>query len=199
MSATALNLNEKSFRERKIVKELLNGVITLMSPPRPQAPHVESSGGIFGEIRQYLKRKTCKVFSEIDVFLTEKDNFVPDISIVCDLNKIKKNGIHGAPDMVVEILSQSTSKKDRGYKKDVYEASGVKEYWIVDPLNRFIDVFLSKDGKFVLDETYVHYREEDFADLTDDERKDHKTEIKVSIFDDLVITLEDIFGDLMEF
>lgn len=65
-----------------------------------------------------------------------------------NLHKIKKDGLHGAPDLVIEILSPSTAKYDKNQKKVVYERHGVKEYWIVDPETKEVQGFFLKDGAF---------------------------------------------------
>ena len=96
--------------------------------------------------------------------------------------------------MVVEILSRSTRKIDLTVKKDSYEKNGVKEYWIVDPLMKAVDVYLLRDGKYFLDESYVLFDDEEFEQLTDEEKADVKTEIKLSIFPDCVVKLADIFS-----
>ena len=102
--------------------------------------------------------------------------------IVCDPNIRKKDGIHGAPDLVVEVLSPSTAHNDRFRKKEIYAKAGVKEYWIVDPLNCIIEVYLNQNSDLVLDRLYN----------TDD------TEIKVSVCDNLIVKLDDIFDYIDE-
>ena len=95
--------------------------------------------------------KTCKAFNDgPDVYLTEEDRVIPDAMIICNKDIIKPNGIHGTPDLIAEVLSPSTAKKDRGYKKDLYERSGVKEYWIVAPTMRSIEAYLLTDGPFAI-------------------------------------------------
>ena len=130
----------------------------------------------------------------MDVYLTENDRVIPDAMIVCNKNNIRLDGIHGAPDLVVEVLSPGTAKNDKGYKKDLYEKSGVKEYWIIDPVPRSIEVYLLTDGKFALDEVYALYPEG--LSVTEKEREESKKEIQVSLYNDFCISLEEIFGDL---
>lgn len=135
-------------------EEKLNGQIILMSP-RPSVNHNRVAGNIYHIFRNYLEGKTCKAFTDgVDVFLTEKDNVIPDAMIVCNKDIIKPDGIHGAPDLVAEVLSPSTAKNDRGYKKDLYGAAGVKEYWIIDPAMQSIEAYLLSDGRYVLDGFY---------------------------------------------
>ena len=76
-----------------------------------------------------MKGRACIPFGDgVLVHLTDEDKFVPDVMVVCDRNKIKPDGVYGAPDLVVEVLSPSTVKNDKGYKKSIYESSGIPEY-----------------------------------------------------------------------
>jgi Uma2 family endonuclease len=92
----------------------------------------------------------------VDVYFDEKNRFIPDIIFISNdnLHIIKPKRIEGTPDLVVEILSPSTSKNDRQGKKSVYERFGVKEYWIVDSHHYTIEQFLQRDGKFELYHIY---------------------------------------------
>ncbi len=174
-------------------EELLNGKIYMMSSPTIN--HSQIASNIYYAFRSYLKGKTCRAFNDgVDVYLTENDRVIPDAMIVCNKNNIKLDGIHGAPDLVVEVLSPGTAKNDKGYKKDLYEKSGVKEYWIIDPVPRSIEVYLLTDGKFALDEVYALYPEG--LSVTDKEREETKKEIQVSLYNDFCISLEEIFRDL---
>ena len=174
-------------------EELLNGKIYMMSSPTVN--HSQIASNIYYAFRSYLKGKTCRAFNDgVDVYLTEKDRVIPDAMIVCNKNNIKLDGIHGAPDLVVEVLSPGTAKNDKGYKKDLYEKSGVKEYWIIDPVPRSIEVYLLTDGKFALDEVYALYPEG--LSVTEKEREETKKEIQVSLYNDFCISLEEIFKDL---
>lgn len=175
-------------------EELLNGKIYMMSSPTVN--HSQIASNIYYAFRSYLKGKTCRAFNDgVDVYLTEKDRVIPDAMIVCNKNNIKLDGIHGAPDLVVEVLSPGTSKNDKGYKKDLYEKSGVKEYWLIDPMLHSIEVYLLTNGKFALDEVYALYP--DGLSVTDKEREETKKEIHVSLYNDFCISLEEIFKDLL--
>ncbi|MCL2774734.1 MAG: Uma2 family endonuclease [Oscillospiraceae bacterium] len=159
--------------------------------------------------KNFLKGRKWRVFNE-NVNVTFKRNFreyMPDVKIVCDPNKIKKDGIHGAPDLIVEVLSPNTQKNDRGYKFDLYEQNGVKEYWIVDIGNKNVEVYLLKDNKFELDNIYHHFSDEDIKEIEEfeienDEVKAEKEMIKVktmktSLFgDDLIINIADVFENI---
>ncbi len=86
-----------------------------------------------------------------DVFFDKKNAFQPDILFLSKerLNLIKGNGLHGAPDLIIEILSPSTAKYDLEEKKDVYERYGVKEYWIVDPSTKSATGYFLENGVFI--------------------------------------------------
>ena len=128
---------------------------------------------------------------EIDVYLSEKEHYRPDLMVVCDLDKISDGKrIYGAPDLVVEVLSKSTMYNDLGPKKLAYEQYGVKEYWIVDPWSKRIEVFQLIDGKFVFKGSYMEFIEDDY----DYEKLSPSiSQIKVSIFDNLVVEVKDVF------
>ena len=102
----------------------------------------------------------------------------PDLVVICDLTKIKERGCFGAPDWVVEILSPHTTKKDLQDKFDLYEESGVLEYWIVEPRNQTVEVFQLDDGKYRRIRTYT--------------RED---QVSPQLFPDLVIDLDTVFDN----
>ncbi|HAA13873.1 MAG TPA: Uma2 family endonuclease [Cytophagales bacterium] len=121
--------------------ELIHGVAYNMTPA-PNTRHQRISGNLYLAIASFLKGNSCDVFSApFDVRLPQKgqtaeetDTVVqPDISVFCDPSKLDGKGGIGAPDWVIEILSPSTAKKDLNLKTLLYQAHGVKEYWIVDP------------------------------------------------------------------
>jgi Uma2 family endonuclease len=190
-------MNTNLAYQEEIWEELIDGKIVAMSP-RPAVNHTRVSGMIYYIFQSYLKGKRCIPFPDgIDLYLTEKDHFIPDMMIVCDRSKIKTNGIYGAPDLVVEVLSPSTAKNDRGYKKDAYAAAGVKEYWIVDTANKLVEQYLLEDKQYVLHEIYVVYSEDMLEKMNNEERAAIVKEFKCSLYDDLLISLEDIFADML--
>ena len=175
-------------------EELIAGKIVAMSPA--STGHTYVSGNIYRIFGNYLQGKNCVAFGDgLLVRLSGTDKFVPDVMVVCNRDKIKRTYINGAPDLVVEVLSPSTAKKDRGYKKAAYESSGVPEYWIVKPADKSIEVYLLEDGRYTLDNVYTRYPDEDLAEMTDEEKAAVITEFKCHLYDDLVIRLDDIFGD----
>ena len=166
--------------------------------PAANTIHNAIGGRLYMFIGTYLDAKDlgyCFTDS-VDIHFPNGSLFQPDFSIVLKENKqiIKWGGdIYGVPDMVVEILSKSTRNKDLGIKKDTYEAQGVREYWIIDPWSKSIDVYLLRDGKYFLDDVYVVFDENDMALLTEEEKAAIKYEVPVSILDGLKIRLDYIF------
>ncbi|MBQ9487031.1 MAG: Uma2 family endonuclease [Selenomonadaceae bacterium] len=142
--------------------------------------------------------KNGYVFTDnVDVYLPDGNLFRPDLTVVTKetagiINW--KKAIFGVPDMVVEVLSPSTRVRDLTVKKDAYESNGVKEYWIVDPYMKSVDVYILQDGKYKLDGSYTKFSDYDWKNLSDEEKAAAKFEIKVSIFDDLVVKIDDIFS-----
>jgi Uma2 family endonuclease len=146
-------------------RELVDGLIKLMSAPRPR--HQAVSCDMAGEFRNIIKRHKgkCRVYpAPFDVRLPVNGERAhneiytvvqPDLCIICDRQKIDRLGCCGAPDFIAEILSQSTSVYDSTTKLHLYERSGVREYWIVAP-DEFVDVYLLQDdGKYAEPVRYV--------------------------------------------
>ena len=133
--------------------ELIDGIPYNMTPA-PNTFHQEILGELFRNFLPYFKGKPCKVyFAPFDILLSDLKNpdddivnvVQPDLSVICDQNKIDKRGCLGAPDMIIEILSPSTTKNDLSAKYILYEKFGVKEYWIVYPGNKVIHAYQLDD------------------------------------------------------
>ena len=146
------------FQERL---ELIKGKIFKMSPA-PRRVHQETSAYIFTSFYNYLQNKNCKAYSApFDVRLPKpnvKDIYTvvqPDICVVCDPSKLDDAGCIGAPDLIVEILSESTAKKDKTNKFELYQECGVKEYWIVSPTDQYIELFVLEEGKYAREGVYT--------------------------------------------
>ena len=138
--------------------EIIVGQIYDMTPA-PGTAHQEVSANLMYEFCGFFKDKSCRVFAApFDVRLAEKkesrnncSNVVqPDISIICDPKKIDEKGCVGAPDLVVEILSASTASKDQVKKRRLYERHGVKEYWLIHPIERYAHIYTLKSGTYEL-------------------------------------------------
>ena len=140
--------------------ELIDGVPYMMSAPTRM--HQEILGNLHLLFGNFLKGKSCKVYlTPFDVRLnadTSDDTVVqPDLVIVCDHSKLDDAGCKGAPDMVVEILSPSTSHKDRNIKFNTYLRSGIKEYWTIDPDAKSLAAHILKDNNYI---THAYTQEE---------------------------------------
>lgn len=144
-----------TFEERL---EIIKGKIFPMSAPA--RIHQRISSNLFGEIYLYLRDKKCEVYSApFDVRLTplKRNNsdkvhtiVQPDICVICDLDKLDDKGCVGAPDLMIEILSPGNTRKEMREKYEVYEENGVKEYWLVEPQDKCVFVYvLNEAGKYI--------------------------------------------------
>ena len=145
--------------------ELIKGKV-LRPMSAPTSRHQQYSTNLAAEIRFFLKGKPCRVYAApFDVRLTtggangdQQINTVvqPDICVVCDLAKIDVRGCVGAPDWIIEILSPGNAGHDTKTKFDLYEESGVREYWIVYPGIRSVVVYvLDAQGEYQLTAEYA--------------------------------------------
>ena len=167
--------------------ELIDGKIYFMAAPSEK--HQKLLGRLSNRFGNYLHGKSCDYYFapfdvRIDLDLGKDSAVQPDLVVVCDDEKLTEQGLDGSPDLVIEILSKSTARRDRVIKFNKYLDAGVKEYWIVDPNREDVVVNLLKSGRYVA-RTYVK------GDV-----------IKVSILDDLYINVTDLFegykGDEIE-
>lgn len=151
--ADYLNWN---FKERI---ELIMGKIFKMSPA-PAMKHQRIASRMASQMYDSFKNKPCEVFfAPFDVRLTVKDKKTnqdiqtvvqPDICVICDEFKLDKRGCLGSPDLVIEILSPGNSKKEMKQKFQVYESSGVREYWLVEPKDCCVFIYtLNEEGKYI--------------------------------------------------
>ena len=143
--------------------ELIRGKIFKMSAA-PKSYHQEISANLHLVLGNFLKDKSCKTYyAPFDVVLPIKHKtknksttvVQPDICVICDLSKIDEAGCFGAPDFIVEIISKSTSKKDMNDKFNVYQEAGVKEYWIIFPIEEIINCYVLDNGVFRLKKAYT--------------------------------------------
>lgn len=181
---TQYTFNDLLGWEENELFEIINGELFLMATP--STTHQMISGEIFRQIANYLAGKKCKVISApFSVRLFEQDDDTPenvdtvvepDISIICDMDKLDTHGCKGAPDMVVEILSPSSLRHDRLVKLNLYQKAKVREYWIIDPENKAVQVFLH-DGDFL--RIFEEYEAKDVA--------------KVNVLDGCFIELNKVF------
>lgn len=124
--------------------ELIDGRIYDMAPPNTRHQMLVSELNI--TIGNYIRSHggNCRIFpAPFAVFLNEDNrNYVePDISVICNKDKLNDKGCNGAPDWIIEIVSPSTEHIDYGVKLFKYRSAGVREYWIVNPGTRIVNVF----------------------------------------------------------
>jgi Uma2 family endonuclease len=124
--------------------------------PSPTVKHQKLVANLYQALYQTCHDSGVILFAPIDVYLNEENIFQPDLVFISNENEqiIKESRIEGAPDLVAEILSPSTSKNDKIRKKAQYERFGVKEYWIADPIHFIIDQFVLDHGQFRLQATF---------------------------------------------
>ena len=132
--------------------ELINGELEMS--PALSFFHQMSNSNFENQLINYVKKNKLGwvVYAPTDVILDDNNTIQPDILFISKKNrfKIQTDGVHGAPDLVVEIISPSSIERDREIKKDLYEKFGVKEYWLVDIDEKTVEVFDNVDGKFDL-------------------------------------------------
>lgn len=137
--------------------ELIKGKVFKLAAA-PRTTHQRISGKVFNTFYNYLKGKSCEVFSApFDVRLpvrSIKDRDIdtvvqPDICVICDPSKLDDMGCIGAPDLIVEILSPGNNRKELHDKYEVYEESGVREYWVIQPVERTLLIYTLKKGKYI--------------------------------------------------
>lgn len=174
------------------MRELLNGIAYAFSAPFRE--HAGITMELAGKAWSYIKQRKgkCKIYhAPFDVRLplngaTADDKIYnvvqPDICVVCDPSKLDERGCLGAPDLIVEVISPSTGKRDLNEKFDLYEAAGVKEYWVVYPKDKAITVFLLREnGEYDDGKTYQVIEE--------------TTKISVHTLKGLIIDLNELFEE----
>ena len=140
------------FQERV---ELIKGFILKMSPA-PNRFHQTVSKNVSFKIYSFFEKQLCNVFvAPFDVRLPikskKKDSTVvqPDLCIICDESKLDEQGCNGAPDLIVEIISPNNRKHDLDTKFKLYEEAGVLEYWIIEPIDKFVLVYTLINGQYI--------------------------------------------------
>ncbi|GAB4031284.1 Uma2 family endonuclease [Spirosoma jeollabukense] len=164
--------------------ELIKGKIYRMSPA-PKRKHQDASVNLEFALLKYFEDKSCKVYdAPFDVRLPVRNErkpdqlhtvVQPDICVICDLSKLDDDGCLGAPDWIIEIISPRTAKNDFNEKFNLYQESGVREYWIVQPKEKAVNVYVLEDGEYALVDVY------------------ESGEIPSGIFPDLLVSHDRIF------
>ncbi|MBO0939042.1 Uma2 family endonuclease [Fibrella sp. HMF5335] len=167
--------------------ELLRGKLFEMSPA-PSVRHQRIVGMIHGNLFTYFTGEPYQLFiAPFDVRLynrkksikASKDIYTvvqPDLCVICDSTKLDEQGCNGAPDIVVEVLSPGNTKREMNQKFDLYQEAGVQEYWLVEPADEVVFVYvLNEHGQYI-----------GLRPMTET--------LTSSLFPDLIIDLEKLFG-----
>ena len=165
--------------------ELIDGNVYMMTPsPSPSSTHQKISVELLRQLANYLQGKICEVYAApFDVRLNadaEDDTVVqPDITVICDPSKIDERGCKGVPDMIIEILSPSTTQRDQVVKLNRYLKAGVREYWIVSPEARSVHIHLLTNEQYVI------------------QAYDETANVPVNILEDCQINLAKVFPPIL--
>ncbi|GAB2581919.1 Uma2 family endonuclease [Spirosoma areae] len=165
--------------------ELIKGKLYRMSPA-PRRAHQLAVSHLLVDISLHFSDKRCEIYTApFDVRLPVRNErkpdqlhtvVQPDICIICDATKLDDAGCLGAPDWVIEITSPRTAKKDFSEKFNLYEESGVREYWIVQPKEKAVNVYVLENGQYALVDVY------------------ESGEIPSRVFPDLLVSHDRIFN-----
>ena len=169
--------------DEKLRYELIDGVAYAMATP--SQAHQEALGELHFRLKRFLQGKPCKVFVAPFSVRLNADSFddvvvEPDIFIVCDKSKLNGKSVKGAPDFIIEILSPSTTLHDTVFKARLYRKSGVREYWIVNPYAKTVQVCILENGRYIISDY-------DSNDI-----------IPVHILEGCQINLAEVFYDIIE-
>jgi Uma2 family endonuclease len=181
--------------DESVRAEIINGELFMM----PLTQHQFILSELFFIIKRFLQGKSCKVIpAPFGVRLFPRDDLSddtlvePDITVVCDPDKIDDRGCNGAPDLVIEILSPSNKRHDMLRKFNLYLDAGVKEYWVVDPEQESVQVHILRGDRYTT-EVYALPREGE--ELPPALAKVEVASVApVSVLPGLKIDLRDVFG-----
>jgi len=203
MQDCSVNIN---YIDNPFAEEKIDGKIYLMA--RPKDKHLFIQDNLLTIFNNHFadKKKKCRAVSEMQLY-TDKENYVqPDLLVYCKDNNEKKN--RAVPLIVVEVLSDSTWKKDMTAKMRKYAELGIEEYWVIDPRNQRLSIYKLDGGKYGSEpgELYnypLNLADDEFSivpEIREKEQQEIIKEFSPWFFPDLVISLEDIFDfDALDF
>jgi len=194
--------------------EIINGKLIIQNR-LPSRNHGIISENLHRMFSNYFKGQKCKSYRDdthlrFDLIkkiknikvpdINKKDRYRPDIMVVCDRTIDTIDGIVGAPNLIVEVLSLSSMMYDKETKKNLYALIGVEEYWIINPFDKSIEIYLLTDGKYVLSAIYGKHLKEEPDEGLGEKPEDFKfnDEFSPFAFPDLKIKLDDVFDDMFE-
>lgn len=148
------DFREMEVNDDRAIYELLDGIVVKRSPP--PLFHQSILGNLVAEIKFFLRQKSLgRVYSCPDVYFDDFNAFVPDLVFISnERNFLIEDGdyVRGAPDLLVEILSPGTFRTDRADKKDICERFAVREFWLIDPLNKTFEIYVMHENAYRLHE-----------------------------------------------
>jgi len=161
--------------------EYFNGEVIYL--PSPSVDHQRVLLNMGAELRDYFKGKPCEAFiSPLDLWLINKEKALnvkvqPDLMVICDKAGLRENSYYGAPALIVEVISSSNENHDRVKKYITYMEFGIKEYWIINPKLKTVEVYTLEKDEY---KQVAIYKGSDCA--------------ASQIFDGLAICLEEVFS-----
>ena len=177
--------------DEEVRAEIINGKVNIIRAPR--TIHQIISMRLFQCFTRFLEDKTCEVFAApfgVRLFPKEdkSDNTVvePDLVVICDPTKIDERGCNGAPDLIIEILYPYDQQRERIDKFNIYLKAGVREYWLVYPENKWIEVNLFSEGQTISKAYGINEPNEEKSKLLSEL-------VPVSVLSGLEIDTKDIF------
>jgi Uma2 family endonuclease len=177
------------------VEESIDGKIYMMA--RPNAMHLMIEGNLLNIFNSYFRqnKRKCTAVFEMQLYVNDKNYVQPDLMIYCKDNNEKKN--KKIPLIVIEVLSESTWKKDVTVKLQKYAELGIEQYWIIDRRTRRISIYQLAGGKYELGELYNYPLEDEFSimpEIRAKQKAEVTKEFSSPFFPDLAISLEGVFN-----
>jgi Uma2 family endonuclease len=183
--------------DESVRAEIINGELFMMAPPLTR--HQRILMKLSARLYAFLDNKPCEVFpAPFGVRLFPRDDLSddtlvePDITVVCDPDKIDERGCNGAPDLIVEILSPSNKRHDMLRKFNLYLDAGVREYWVVDPEQESIQVHVLHGDRYTTEVYALPRAEEELPPVL--AKVEVASVAPVSVLPGLKIDLRDVFG-----
>lgn len=174
-------------------EERINGIVYDMSPSADYRHGIVNSN-IHAILKQHLKNSLCLSFMEnLDYrYQPEKNNdyVIPDVMLICDRKHLKGGAYTGVPRFIAETLSPATALKDKTVKKEIYQAAGVSEYWIVSPKERAVEIYYLEQDNYILKYSYI------LQDDPEDIYYNADTVIYLREFPNITMKLEEIFENI---
>jgi len=178
-----------------VVLEMIDGKVYMMS--RPNDRHLIIQRNLSEIFRNHFKqnKKKCTAISEMQLYLDDRNYVQPDLMVYCKTNNEKKN--RKVPVIVVEILSDSTWKKDMTVKMKKYAELEIEEYWIIDPPSQRLSIYRLEGGQYELHDTYYNPSEDSFSavpEIREKQRSELVREFAPPLFPEMTVSLEEVFS-----